>query len=141
VSTGEEGNITVELARREFVAQFDDDDYYAPQYLETMLDCIARESADFDKLVGFFLYSKVLGQLGYWDQQRKDGSHHVWSGEPTEETMVFPDIPEISDMHLGYGFSHVFERPSGKPRSSRRSSGTRTRRSSRRRSLTVSGSA
>jgi len=110
VSTGRKRNMAVEMATGDVIAQFDDDDFYGPAYLETMTRCMADEGADFCKLASFFLYSRVLDQYAYWETQQKDGLAFVWSGDAETRIMDLEQMTEREDIHLGFGFSYVFKR-------------------------------
>jgi glycosyltransferase involved in cell wall biosynthesis len=109
-STGEKRNLAVDAASGQVIVQFDDDDYYSPQYIRTMIGRMQAQNADFVKLSSFFLYSKILRQYGYWETEKKDGLHFVWDGSPVATRTEFDKNAEIADMHLGYGFSYVFKK-------------------------------
>jgi glycosyltransferase involved in cell wall biosynthesis len=110
LSTGEKRNLAVDAAKGEVIVQFDDDDYYAPQYIATMLRCMQQQQADFVKLCSFFLYSKIHRKYAYWETEKKGGVHHVWDGSPAVVTVTLDNNAEIADIHLGYGFSYIFKR-------------------------------
>ena len=57
-------NWLCERAAAPVIAQFDDDDYYAPHYLATMLARLAESGADITKLSAWFVYSAQLKRLG-----------------------------------------------------------------------------
>ena len=111
MSLGHKRNYLVGLARGEVVAQFDDDDYYAPDYLEVMLDTLG--DAHLAKLAGWYVYM-VGGGLseadffGYWDTTvaapqcyalTPSGSAEIGGNLTVEDRNVF-----------GYGFSYVFRK-------------------------------
>lgn len=52
MSLGAKRNWLLEKVETELVAHFDDDDYYAPQYLEVMVTRLIDNNADFVKLDG-----------------------------------------------------------------------------------------
>lgn len=111
MSVGAKRNLLVAEARAEIVAHIDDDDYYAPRYLETMAGFIGQ-GADLAKLSAFFLFSKRLGAFGYWDLERLEGLRFVWSKGPVEITDLSrgPNPETWRDMNLGYGFSYVYKK-------------------------------
>ena len=109
-STGEKRNLAVEAARGQIIVQFDDDDYYSPQYIRTMIECMTAQDADFVKLSSFFLYSKIYQQYAYWETEKKSGTHFVWGEDPAVTKIKSDRIVNIGDMHLGYGFSYVFKK-------------------------------
>ena len=53
-SIGAKTNAMLERATGEIIMHFDDDDYYAPTYVETMV--AALNDCDFVKLSGWYLY-------------------------------------------------------------------------------------
>lgn len=103
---GEKRNVLVEHARGDIIAHFDDDDFYAPAYLERM---VARINAgqDLVKLSGWFLYSMLHDRLGYWDTAC-GGPHHRWGRQGCE--YVSDNLPASPDNLDGYGFSYVYRR-------------------------------
>ncbi|WP_321787645.1 glycosyltransferase family A protein [Paraburkholderia sp. J94] len=111
MSIGEKRNLAVQLARADVIAHFDDDEYYAPHYLRTMLGQMRAQDADFVKLGAFFLYSRVYGCYGWWDLLKKSGLHFKWSAQPMA-ALNFPDEHRaFADNQLGYGFSYVYRKP------------------------------
>lgn len=104
---GEKRNILAEHAAGEFIVHFDDDDFYAPAYVERMATAL-QAGADFVKLSGWFLYSAVHRRFGYWDTAR-GGSHHRW-GRQAAGYVEAPDTPASDDNLLGYGFSYAYRR-------------------------------
>lgn len=106
---GEKRNIMVDAARAPVICHFDDDDYYAPHYLETMLGRI-DDGADLVKLSGWFVYAVGRRLLGYWDCTRGDGPHWRWSRQGTDLVALTPDAARDQANRLGYGFSYVYRR-------------------------------
>ncbi len=107
---GEKRNIAVGQSAGQIVAQFDDDDHYAPHYLQTMTSHLGDGGADVVKLAGFFLYSKVQRRFGYWDQTDKTAPQFVWSSSRNVELVKMPAGGERDQVHLSYGFSYVFKK-------------------------------
>src|ERR1051326_1711483 len=66
-------NWLCERAAAAVIAQFDDDDYYAPDYLAVMLKRLAESGADITKLSGWFVYSAQLKRLGYGGNAHNPG--------------------------------------------------------------------
>ena len=98
----------IKLAQGEFVARFDDDDYYGPQYLETMIDFMIREGADFVKLDGWFTYMEIDNHFFYWNARQV--SKPTFRLEPRQPMRVFGRLNPGEVDYLGYGFSQVFRR-------------------------------
>lgn len=93
------------------IAQFDDDDYYAPEYLATMLARLEETGADITKLSAWFVYSAQLGRLGYWDTAKTLGLHFAFGPDKTLQGFVNQTPPEnMKNNYLGYGFSYVFRK-------------------------------
>ncbi len=93
------------------IAQFDDDDYYAPHYLATMLARLDQTKADITKLSAWFVYSAQLKRLGYWDTANTLGLHFTFGPEKSLQGFVNQTAPEnMKNNYLGYGFSYVFRK-------------------------------
>jgi glycosyltransferase involved in cell wall biosynthesis len=93
------------------IAQFDDDDYYAPQYLAKMLARLERSGADITKLSGWFVWSAQLRRLGWWDTNETLGLHFTFGPEPVLNAFFNKDAPDtMKNNWLGYGFSYVFKK-------------------------------
>ena len=111
MTIGARRNTLCGSARGSVIAQFDDDDYYAPQYVERMLSLMNESGADFVKLFGFFLYCRGNDTFAYWDLVHDLPLHFVL------ERNAFADVPLPlvqysggNDGQWGYGFSYVFLR-------------------------------
>jgi glycosyltransferase involved in cell wall biosynthesis len=93
------------------IAQFDDDDYYAPAYLATMLARLDETGADITKLSAWFVYSAQLKRLGYWDTANTLGLHFTFGPDKRLDAFVNQAPPEnMKNNWLGYGFSYVFRK-------------------------------
>lgn len=104
---GEKRNILAEHARGDIIVHMDDDDFYAPTYVERMVAWL-DQGHDLVKLSGWFLYSAVHRRFGYWDTAR-GGSHHRW-GRHACAYVEAPDAPASADNLDGYGFSYAYRR-------------------------------
>jgi glycosyltransferase involved in cell wall biosynthesis len=108
---GAKRNQLIQKSRAPIIAHFDDDDFYAPDYLSRMIGAMEQANADMVKLYGFFLYSKLHKSLGYWDLTTKLGPHWIWSqSRPSVVTLTEQNNVNLKDIHLGYGFSYVFKK-------------------------------
>jgi glycosyltransferase involved in cell wall biosynthesis len=93
------------------IAQFDDDDYYAPRYLTTMMARLRESGAGITKLSAWFVYSAQLKRLGYWDTANTLGLHFTFGPEKTLHAFFNQTPPEnMKNNYLGYGFSYVFRK-------------------------------
>jgi len=111
LTVGMKRNLLAEEARAEVIAHIDDDDYYAPRYLETMLGFVRRGS-DIAKLSAWFLYSKLHRTFGYWDLEHLEGLRFVWSRGPIQITDLAqsPNPGVWEHLRLGYGFSYFYRK-------------------------------
>lgn len=106
---GEKRNRLCELASGELIVHFDDDDYYAPNYVATMVERLAH--ADLAKLSAWFLYSGVYRSLGYWDTTVTTGLHHVWSHRDADLCYLAPaNNAGLRSTYLGFGFSYAYRK-------------------------------
>lgn len=104
-------NWLCERAKAPVIAQFDDDDYYAPNYLAVMLARLEQTGADITKLSAWFVYSAQLKRLGYWDTANLLGLHFTFGPEKSLQGFVNQTPPDnMKNNYLGYGFSYVFRK-------------------------------
>ncbi|HWX89291.1 MAG TPA: glycosyltransferase family A protein [Rhizomicrobium sp.] len=104
-------NWLCERAKAPVIAQFDDDDYYAPDYLAAMTARLAASGADITKLSAWFVYSAQLRRLGYWDTAHTLGLHFTFGPEPVLNAFFNQAAPEnMKGNYAGYGFSYVFKK-------------------------------
>jgi glycosyltransferase involved in cell wall biosynthesis len=104
-------NWLCERARATVIAQFDDDDYYAPNYLTVMLQRLADSGADITKLSGWFVYSAQLKRLGWWDTANTLGLHFTFGPETVLNAFFNQTPPDsMKNNYAGYGFSYVFKK-------------------------------
>jgi glycosyltransferase involved in cell wall biosynthesis/LPS sulfotransferase NodH len=115
LSIGAKRNLLNERARGEIIVHFDDDDYYSPDYLATMAKCFDT-SIDVVKLSGWYVYSQVYRELGYWDLTQIRGLHLCWSKAPMASTVFDDDYAKgsVANSLLGFGFSLAYRRDSWK---------------------------
>lgn len=106
VSIGEKRNFLISQACGGFIAHFDDDDFYAPDYLETMADRLS--SCDFTKLSAWYVYSEAHDFWGYFDAVHPAPVHyHLKANGPVRQ---LPDFRLDPSMLWGYGFSYAYRR-------------------------------
>lgn len=113
-TVGAKRNRLVQAARGDFICHFDDDDYYAPAYLEHMLGFLMHEEADIANLCAWYLYDARHNFLGFWDLRTTLGLHY---GCYQDGLKLFSlnagNNATFADNHLGYGFSYVYRREVG----------------------------
>ena len=111
ISIGEARNILIERAKGEIIVQFDDDDYYAPNYVRSMVTALTNRDADLVYLRGWFLYDVRSHFFGYWDLMQKEGPYYRCDGSGVALGILSsPLIRALENNHLGYGFSYVFKK-------------------------------
>ena len=104
-------NWLCERAHAPVIAQFDDDDYYAPNYLATMLARLNKTEADITKLSAWFVYSAQLKRLGYWDTTNMLGLHFTFGPEAVLNAFFNQTAQDnMKNNYAGYGFSYVFRK-------------------------------
>lgn len=107
-------NLSVEMAKGEIIAQFDDDDYYAPTYLEIMVHLL--EDADLIKLSKWLAWREADGTLWEWDTGFVQKSQFQVSGNEVKhlENFIFENETyekSFIDKSLwGYEFTFVYRK-------------------------------
>lgn len=86
MKVGRKRNELVAATTGDIVVHFDDDDYYAPTYVERMARRL-ESGYDFVKLSGWYLYTVAQGAAAYWDTRRS-----------------------VEANRFGYGFSYAYRR-------------------------------
>lgn len=110
MSVGAKRNRLIEQARGEWICHFDDDDYYADDYVAQMLAHSA--DVDFVKLSGWFNLSVEPRALTYWDTSVLEGAFFRQGGEGLQGMQIGAlnrQQFQRSTM-LGYGFSYFHRR-------------------------------
>lgn len=113
-SIGYKRNILCSLATGEFIAHFDDDDFYAPAYLEKMIKKLSK--ADLVKLSKWLAWRELDGTLWEWDTRTLESSHYAVNGGDKQISSVdlksqIDNCEEYVDKNIwGYGFSYVYRK-------------------------------
>ena len=111
MTIGEKRNQLIADARGEIIAHFDDDDYYAPNYLERMVDLLGSRGADFVKLSGYYLYDLRHDFFGYWALRNAAGLQFgCYANVLRVHVVGAEEAATLADNYLGYGFSYVYRR-------------------------------
>ncbi len=105
-------NALAELATGELLAFFDDDDFYAPKYLEWMQARLGDD--DLVKLDAWFAYSMNDVSLFYWNTKEiRSAQFEVGKGTAPAQSMSMANMGGetfVDHTSLGYGFSWVMKR-------------------------------
>lgn len=107
-SIGAKTNDMLARATGEVIMHVDDDDYYAPTYLETMI--AALEGRDFVKLSGWYVYKMEANFLAYWNLSFLAPYHfRLAANEPVSlfSTRIFHERV-AEEFEWGYGFSYAY---------------------------------
>jgi glycosyltransferase involved in cell wall biosynthesis len=111
MTIGEKRNLLIEKAKGEIIVQFDDDDFYGPTYVSTMVGALDDLEADLINLRGWFIYDHRSNFFGYWDLMQKVGLHYWCASDGVTPIIVNEQNNKVlENNHLGYGFSFVFRR-------------------------------
>ncbi len=89
-------NHAVELARGEFICQWDDDDRYHPLRLELQVDALAREGANFCFLSDQLHWFPERGEMTWDDWDREPYPLNFVQGTLLGRRAAMPRYPEIS---------------------------------------------
>jgi len=90
-------NMTLHLASGEFVVNFDDDDLYAPSYVQTMINEMQSKQLQAITLSAWYNYYSGKGVCTFSDPE----SWGDW---------VADDMEELDGILYGYGFSYAHRR-------------------------------
>lgn len=111
LSIGEKRNRLVEKATGEIIINFDDDDYYSPDYVSEMVAALEKSKADLINLRSFFLFTSVTRNFGYWELMVKEGLHFKLSPQGIELVMLnHQNNRAFDNIHYGYGFGWAFRK-------------------------------
>lgn len=114
VSIGEKRNRLIEKASGDCIVHFDDDDYYAPTYLNYVVSQLKK--ASFFTVHSWFSYDTKTRQFFYWDtEEAGQVRYHIsaLTGMTLKEIEFGPFLQKQND-HLnvkgkaGYGFSFAY---------------------------------
>jgi len=95
LSIGLKRNICTHLASGEYIANFDDDDLYAPGYLDTMIRAMREQGNEAVTLGSWFVFDTSAGKFGHVDPKASHGLR---------------DPQQADEWLFGYGFSYIFSR-------------------------------
>jgi glycosyltransferase involved in cell wall biosynthesis len=105
VTIGEKRNSCVALAKASVIAHIDDDDFYAPTYIETYLPQVGVNSP-FVKLLAWYVHCVPQNFWGFFDPTTTTVNHFEVS--PKQGVLPAPPFVCDSSMVWGYGFSYWY---------------------------------
>jgi len=94
LSIGAKRNIAQHIASGDYIANFDDDDLYAPSYLSTMINAMYNLNVDYITLSSWYFFDIVSGRFGFFDAVE-------WAKVKKMREK------DIDGWLWGYGFSYV----------------------------------
>ena len=111
LSIGSKRNALIRESTGEIIAHFDDDDYYAPNYLSWMHGEMELNHADLVKLGGWFSLHQRSNTLGFWDTTDFKSEHHIFCGTEDLQTKeeAFSENA-LRSFLTGYGFSYFYKK-------------------------------
>jgi len=98
-SIGFKRNLCAHLATGEFIANFDDDDAYAPSYLTTMVPQLADRNAYAVTLSSWYIFETRTSKWAFCDAI-------AWGWQKGLDS----EAPDVRSWAYGYGFSYVHRR-------------------------------
>jgi glycosyltransferase involved in cell wall biosynthesis len=111
LSIGEKRNRLIAGARGEFIAHFDDDDYYAPRFLETMVSSLDGNRAEFANLCSWYLYDCRHDFFGFWSLRQTTGLHYLCHVDRLRlDNFTARNNAALEENFLGYGFTYVYRK-------------------------------
>lgn len=114
LTVGEKRNQLIQMATGAVIVHFDDDDYYAPHYIEQSVKSLGDR--DFFTLSGWYTYVQNQARFFYWDTSKVANYHFkVGTGEQLDVVSTDGLSPVekqdwITANQWGYGFSYIYKK-------------------------------
>ena len=106
ITLGEKRNRMVAQAEGEIIVNFDDDDYYGPDYVEKRVESIRESGCQLSIMSGFFVHQLNTGHLGFYRTLVKEGPAYQFGQNGVQfVNLANVNIPFI---HLCFGWSFVY---------------------------------
>lgn len=108
MTVGGKRNSLLQQAKGEIIVHFDDDDYYAPSYIETSLRFLHTNNLDIVLLKGFFVAHLNHNMFGYYRTLIKNGPAFAFQRLGIRAVNLSEiNIPLI---HFCYGWSYLYKK-------------------------------
>jgi glycosyltransferase involved in cell wall biosynthesis len=108
LSVGEKRNQLIEAASGEYIIHFDDDDFYNQDYIQTLMDVMKSQKADFIIMSGFYCLHLDKKLLGYYKTYVKKGLGFKFFKDGIQTLSL--DTQNIPWIHLCFGWCYVFKK-------------------------------
>lgn len=108
MTVGAKRNWLVNEARGNIIVHFDDDDYYAPTYVESRLNDLEASSGDLSLLSGFTVCHLDNKEFGYYETRKKSGSARRFSRTGIHSVEL--DQLNIPFIEHCFGFSYIYKK-------------------------------
>ena len=106
ITLGEKRNQMIAQSSGEIIVNFDDDDYYGPDYVANRVKSITESGCQLSIMAGFFVYHINTGHYGYYKTRVKSGPAYQFGQKGT--TFVNLGKVNIPLIHLCFGWSFVY---------------------------------
>lgn len=113
-TVGAKRNFLIQQAKGDVIIHFDDDDYYAPTYVEKSLTALGN--ADFLTLDGWYAFDCQTANFFYWDTGSVGQCHYKIAPRAESEIIYTEGISDeekiawIEPTRWGFGFSYVYRK-------------------------------
>jgi glycosyltransferase involved in cell wall biosynthesis len=108
MSIGEKRNLLISEASGDIIVNFDDDDFYGPDYVKNRIEALDASGKKLSLMSGFFVYQLNTGHFGYCKTLIKSGLGFCFNKQGVKiVNLARIKIPLI---HLCYGWTYVFHR-------------------------------
>lgn len=108
LSVGKKRNELIKLASGDFIAQFDDDDFYSPEYIQTLMNKMMQENVDFIIFSAFFCFHLDLNLFGYYKTHLKKGPAYQFNRNGIKFLAL--ESQNIPLIHFCYGWTYFFKK-------------------------------
>ena len=106
ITLGEKRNMMIAQASGEIIVNFDDDDYYGPDYVDNRIQSITDSGYQLSIMSGFFVYHINTGNFGYYRTGIKKGPAYQF-GQRGAKAVRLEEL-KIPFIHLCFGWSFVY---------------------------------
>lgn len=107
---GDKRNWLAERCSGDFIAHFDDDDFYAKDYVSILLSTINSRGLDFLNLRGWYVREIQSNFFGYWDMTKITGNHFVLDRSGVSFINVQNENFLSPTNELGWGFGFLYRK-------------------------------